>query len=234
MNNKTTKEKNGSNFSFETIADFDGHISSSIIGYKTLYDLIIPLASNYIVPGCNVVDLGCSSGELLRQLSYRYPKAKYMGFDKAIDNLWKDGGDNVEAYELDITSDDFVIPKAKLITSIFTLQFLPPEKREELLKKVSNALLPGGAFIIAEKVYCEGSKAQDHFTFAHYDLKGLNFNPDEILKKQRDIRTIMKPQKEEQIETELYSNIVSGFGDANPEVELFWASYQFRAWIVIR
>ena len=230
-------------FDFHTIKDFDGHISKSIIGYQNLIDLLIPLSTNYITDGSTVLDLGCSTGFLLKQLSYRYshlPKTRFIGIDTAIDNLANQDDvaplptdERVQLLGLDLTEDGLKLEPSKFITALFTFQFLAPEERQKLFRKVNKALLPGGAFVIAEKVYLNGGRLQDHFTFAHYDLKALNFKPKEILEKQRDIRYIMKPQSEEQIQRELHQNFL-GLESYRTEMSLFWASYQFRAWIVTR
>jgi hypothetical protein len=61
------------------------------------------------------------------------------------------------------------------------------------VNEIYNALVPNGAFIWAEKVRCDDSREQDMMTFAHYDLKQQFFTPAEILQKERDIRTMMRP-----------------------------------------
>ena len=217
-------------FSFDTIKDFDGHIAASIIGYENLQNLIIPLASNYIVPGCTVLDIGCSSARMIFELNLRYSDAYYLGYDTAIQNLVDPRMyeyPNVKLYEKDVTTLS-PIPDYKFGLMLFTFQFLPPEKRDDFLKRLLSSLLPGGALIVAEKVYCSSAKIQDHFQFAHYDLKRLNFTSDQILQKQRDIRPLMKPLSE----SELTSRFDLLFEDMR--YELFWASYNFRAWVITK
>ena len=73
-------------FSFEKYASqFDRHISSSIPGYNRLMEIVRDLSPRFVQNGTDVVDLGCSTGRLLREIRRRNqgarPRARYVGLD---------------------------------------------------------------------------------------------------------------------------------------------------------
>ena len=57
--------------------------------------------------------------------------------------------------EVEIRHDDLLTTKlsepADLIIMNYTLQFIAPEKRQDLLTKIFRSLKPGGTFILSEK-----------------------------------------------------------------------------------
>jgi len=220
-------------FSFNTIDNFDSHIEKSIMGYNNLQELIINLSANFIRNNSKVVDLGCSTGRLIEDVSLRHKNkdTAFFGYDIS-NNLLPESRPNDRMYFIDedITDSQFEVGTGvDLIYLIFTLQFLDARDRDMLLLKIYMSLNWGGALIIAEKVYCKSGKAQEFFTFANYDIKGLSFKAEEILKKQKDLRPIMNPQYEDDL---IRSFTNAGFQFKN--IELFWGSLQFKAWILIK
>lgn len=178
-------------FNFSTISNFDNHINSSICGYDILHALIINISTFFIQENDPrpVVDLGCTSGKLLKDLGNIVKTVKRIGYD-ITDHNFLDGEDLRKA---DITSKDFIIPDSQLIYSIFTLQFIAFPSRLEILTKIQKSLSKTGAFIFCEKEYTTNARIQEVFTFSNYDYKRRNFSDEEILKKERDIRKIMTP-----------------------------------------
>ncbi len=174
-----------SKFSFDTISEFDNHISSSIKGYALLYDLIVNL-SDFFIKGTPPIDLGCTSGKLVKMLNDKY-NCNAIGYDITPHNFI-DGADLRQA---DIGSDSFEITNTSLITCVFTLQFLPYKSRLPLLKKIYNALNKGGGFIICEKETCASGAIQEAFIFSNYQYKEAVFTADQILSKEKDLRPIM-------------------------------------------
>ena len=101
-----------------------------------------------------------------------------------------------------------------LITSIFTLQFIPKSKRKDLLKNIYDGLNCGGAYIFAEKTMCENALVQDMITFNYYDYKRKSFTTEDIMDKERTLRHMMKPNTWKEIEgmlTEVGFNVIQPF-----------------------
>ena len=107
---------------------------------------------------------------------------------------------------------------------MFTLQFLSPKARFELLCRIKNKN-PAVVVLVAEKVYMENGEIQEMFTFSYYDYKEKSFTSEELLKKQKSIRTIMKPFTEK---TNLKMFRKAGF----LEMTRYWQSFQFIGWLL--
>lgn len=221
-------------FSFATIEAFDAHIGQSIPGFAHLVDMVVGLASCHLSPWATVYDLGCSTGSLLVRLSAEFAPLdlNLVGYDIEPALL----GQVAELYPAtagrctlqDITLPEFrLYPGAGLVTSIFTLQFLPQYTRPALLRKVYDALRPGGAFIVAEKIYQDSGQLEQQFCFAGYDYKQRSFTPAQILSKQADLRHIMHPLTEAH-NVALFRQ--AGFSTIVP----FWQGLNFKAWLCIK
>lgn len=182
-------------FSFSTIQSFDEHILNSIQGYPILDDNIVSLAKYFLEDNTNLYDLGCSTGRQMNRIKKTYPdkKVNFIGIEKEINLTNQIARDkNVKIIDIDL-EQAFIFANASLILSTFTLQFIRIDKRQDIINSIYKGLNKGGAFILSEKVYSQNSKIQDILTFQYYDFKSKNFTANEILSKERDLRSIMKP-----------------------------------------
>ena len=205
-------------FDFNTIQDFDEHILKSITNYDVLVSSIKSISEYFFVDGQSIYDLGCSTGKLLKSINGNYNK---IGYDIASLLPNEDG-----FYPQDLNGD-FVLKDACVVYSIFTMQFLNPSNRLQYLKHIYNGLNKGGALIICEKVYQENGKIQEIISFSHYDYKLNHFTSDEIIKKERDLRFIMKPCHNQEL-TQILKE--SGFD----MVSDFWQMFNFKGIIAIK
>lgn len=211
-------------FSFSTIENFDEHINSSIFGYSTLINSIVKISDYFIDDKTNIYDIGCSTGNLLYQIKDRQKTGSYYGIEIEKNIIKQREG--ISILNLDIREID-IFNNASMITSIFTLQFIPKKDRYNIIKKVYDGLNSGGCFIMAEKTISESAKIQDIFTFQYYDFKSNTFTSDEILSKERDLRKIMKPSS---LEDNLKMLSLVGF----KTYDIFWKSFNFTAIIAIK
>ena len=173
-------------FSFDTIKEFDNHISTSIYGYNILHNLIVNISSFFIKQDTIPIDLGCTTGKLIKTIQETY-SCKCIGFDITDNNF-------IEGLDLriqDITDVNFEIPETNLIYSIFTIQFIEYNKRLPLLKKIYKSLYDNGCLIICEKEIAKSGIIQECFTFSNYQYKKNSFEPSEILSKENDLRKLM-------------------------------------------
>jgi tRNA (cmo5U34)-methyltransferase len=89
---------------------------------------------------------------------------------------------------------DIQLEPADLIVSNYTIQFLPPRVRQELIDKIYRALNWGGAFFMFEKVRAPDGRFQDYANQAYIEFKLENgFNEAEIINKSRSIKGVMEP-----------------------------------------
>lgn len=207
------------NFNFDTVKDFDNHISNSIAGYDLLHSLIINISSFFIKNNTIPVDLGCTSGKLINAIENKY-KCKCIGYDITDAQFIK----GLDLRKKDISSPDFLIPETNLIFSVFTLQFIDYNKRLDILKKVYNSLYTNGAFIFCEKEICNNGIIQEVFTFSNYQNKRKSFTPEDILNKEYDLRKIMNSLESSQ-NIELLKK--AGFKTIEP----FFQSLNFKGYL---
>lgn len=212
-------------FSFATTPEgFDNHIEKSIRNYEDLVSDTITFGNYFIEDNTNVYDLGCSTGRLLHQIkeNQKNINVNYIGLETCLDfEKFKD----VEIHHNDIRH--WTYQNASLITSIFTLQFIPLKDRAKVIESVYHGLNEGGAFIFAEKIQMQNSKLHEMMIFNYYDYKRKHFSEKEILEKEKELRNIMKPVTKKQIEEEL-----SNWNWRH--VDVFWQSGLFVGYIAIK
>ena len=218
---------------------FDNHIEQSIRGYSDLMNDVISLSRYFVEDNTNIVDIGCSTGKntkaMMEYNSDHSPDANFIGIEIA-DGFQKDlkkrkeelkvqGFYNVEFLMKDIRG--YQITNANLVTSIFTLQFMPKKDRKEVISNIYSGLNEGGAFIFAEKTICESALIQDMITFNYYDYKRKSFDTTDIMDKERTLRNIMKPNTWQQLELMIS---YAGFSTVQP----FWRNHAFVGAIAIK
>ena len=212
---------------------FDNHIDTSVRGYSQLWGDILSLSKYFVEDYSQVVDLGCSSGKLLKgmieQNHKHIPHAQYTGIEIEEDfygdyTFDENKYSQLSYYKGDVR--DYSFNNCSLVTSIFSLQFMPPKDRLDVVKKVYNGLNKGGAFIFSEKTFSCDPKIQDMMTFTFYDYKRKNFTDKEILDKEVQLRHMMKLNTK----TEIYEM----FTNAGFEVHNFWQNFNFMGAIALK
>ena len=219
---------------------FDEHIEKSIRGYSNLLEDVISLSRYFVENDTTIVDIGCSTGKLTKaMIEYNQDhcdNANWIGVEIAdgfADDLKKryeeitkeDKTIDVEFIMEDIR--DFEFEECSLVTSIFTLQFMPKKDRKEVISNIYRGLHDGGAFIFSEKTICENALVQDMITFNYYDYKRKAFTTEDIMDKERTLRHMMKPNTWEEISDMLYD---AGFSNIQP----FWRNHAFVGAIAIK
>lgn len=209
-------------FSFETITNFDEHIAQSIPNYDLLFDSIVSLAPYFLKPSTALIDLGCSTGKLLEAITH---EGRKIGYDKS-SNLLPTSHDATSYVSRDITTiTEFF--DASLVLSIFTIQFTDRSKRQDILHRIFSSLSKGGAFIWAEKIHADSSYWEQTFTSAHYDYKRKSFTAQEILDKERDLRTMMRLQTSKENQDMAWE---AGFRNS----ALLWKFFNFECYVYVK
>jgi len=219
---------------------FDEHINWSIRGYGDLLSDVIAFSRYFVENDTNVVDIGCSTGKLTQALiEYNHeiaPDANYVGVEVA-EGFFSDLDKRVEKIKKKVLSpwvefiyDDirnYEFENCSLVTSLFTLQFMPKKDRGNVIQKIYDGLNDGGGFIFSEKIDSENSRIQDMMTFNYYDYKRQKFKYDDIMSKEQTLRHMLKPNTWNEIEEMIYS---AGF----KAVEQCWRNYNFLGAIAIK
>jgi tRNA (cmo5U34)-methyltransferase len=129
---------------------FDAHVREQLPWYELATSAIAFLARHYIQPGSLVYDLGCATGNVGRAIAATLEerRAELVAIDESEDML--------ERYEapgrIELAAiERYEYARHSLAISLLATQFTPPGARAELLDRLVNAALPGGAVILLEK-----------------------------------------------------------------------------------
>jgi|TARA_R110000782_G_scaffold245509_1_gene332244 tRNA (cmo5U34)-methyltransferase len=215
---------------------FDDHIDMSIRGYSDLLDDVVSLSRYFVEANTNVVDIGCSTGKLTaRILSHNEevcPDANYVGVEVAEgffgdleERAKKLSSSNVTFIQDDIRN--YTFENCSLVTSLFTLQFMPYSCRKNILQDIYNGLNEGGAFIFGEKIDTTHSRIENMIRTIYYEYKRTSFDYEDIMTKELTLKNMLKPNSWNEIEDML--NDV-GF----KAVQTFWQNHMFIGAIAIK
>jgi len=203
-----------------------GHVvgSSGLIAKRfaqpntVIYDLgcslgatTLAIANQVITPGCRIVAVDNSKAMLAQ--------AQSSLTDRLVGPLpieWVHGDISTMAFE-----------PCSVVALNFTLQFIAQDKREQLLSDINQALCPGGALILAEKIVQGDLKSQETLNALHLDFKRANgYSELEIAGKRQAIENVLIP---ETANTHINRLTRVGF----TEVTEFFHCLNFKAWVAI-
>ena len=177
---------------------FDEHIEHSIRGYSNLLDDVVNLSKYFVEPDTKVVDVGCSTGKVTKKMIESHLDINIndviyegvelaKGFEKPLENRRKELSKEYPESNVNFINDDvrfYEFKNCSLVTSIFTLQFMPMKDRSKLISQIYEGLNVGGGFIFAEKLLCSNAKIQEMMTFNYYDYKRKHFEAKDIMDKE--------------------------------------------------
>ena len=140
---------------------------------------------------------------------------------------FKDSKSRVEIIDMDLRIN-FPRDPTSVVLSVLTLQFIPIEYRQKIVKQVYDCLIPGGAFILVEKVLGSDAVINEILVKEYYDLKGKNgYTEEQINTKRRALEGILVPVTSKWNEEILAK---SGF----QSVDSFWRNLNFVGWVAIK
>lgn len=192
-------------FNEPVVRVFPDMIERSVPGYRELLELTPLLVKNAVGPNGLVYDLGCSLGAatLAARRAIQAPGARIIGIDNSAQMVKRCqtiiAEDNsavaVDIIQADITNHPF--ERADLFLMYFTLQFVAPGERGPLLGRICDALAPGGALILAEKLAFDAPEEQSWMDEHHLAFKRAQGYSDlEIANKRQAIENVLIPQSE--------------------------------------
>ncbi len=186
-------------FSGDVSSTFTDHVRRSVPLYDSGHDLACKIGDYFLQDGSVCYELGVSTGSLIRQLSSRFADKdiKFVGIDREpgmIEQAHSEIGDlaNVELVVDDI--NQFEYEPADFIVSYYSVQFVPPKRRQELINRIYNSLNWGGGFLMFEKVRAADARFQDMMVNLYTDFKiDQGYDNDEIVGKTRSLKGVMEP-----------------------------------------
>ncbi|VAW85716.1 tRNA (cmo5U34)-methyltransferase [hydrothermal vent metagenome] len=192
----------GFEFDAEVAQVFEDMINRSVPGYREIISIIGILSQRYAQANSICYDLGCSLGAaiLAMRANIPYKNCKIVGVDSSLPMLTRCKNllaqqDSTIDYMLacaDIQKIRF--DHASMVILNFTLQFIPPAGRINLLQSIYNDLKPGGVLILSEKIAFETEPQNDLINFIHYEFKKTNgYSALEISQKRSALDNVLVP-----------------------------------------
>lgn len=189
-------------FSFnDQVADvFPDMINRSVPSYQTITEGIGKIARMTCSDGARIYDLGCSLGNVSLAISQtlQNKSVEIIGVDNSLAMIERclhyisnfSYGQKIKIIEGDLTSLNLL--ENNLTVTNFTLQFVKPDLRQNVINSIFQSLLPGGVFVMSEKIRFEDNTLNELMIELHHDFKRENGYSDlEISQKRTALESVM-------------------------------------------
>lgn len=215
---------------------FPDMIQRSVPGYQTIINHTGELADRFVKENSHCYDLGCSLGastlatreriENRNATIYAVDNSQAMLDKLAIILAKQPASTTTELIQSDIC--DMQITNASLVILNFTLQFVPLDRRAELISKIYKGLNPNGCLIISEKLHFEPESLNQLLTELHHQFKrDQGYSDLEISQKRDAIDKVLVP---ETLASHIQRLKDCGFKSASP----WFQCYNFGSLIAIK
>lgn len=224
-------------FDDKVTAVFDNMLERSIPAYSDMRDLCFRVGRNFVKPDGLIVDIGCSNGLALAQYVREFGKTAYYRMYDVSGPMLKDCYDRYETLidmgravveEKDICQGLGMENEADLILSVLTLQFTPIEYRQKIISSIYDALKPGAALVIVEKVLGSDYAVDSMLVNEYYKIKAENaYTQEQIQTKRKSLEGVLVPITSAWNEDMLKS---AGF----KSIDCFWRYLNFAGWVATK
>lgn len=182
-------------------SQFDDHITRSVPYYHEGHDLIARLSDFFLTENTVAYDIGSTTGTLVKKILDRHPgRAMQLTGIEMIPTMVEYASSRVDdARASFICADalDYEYEQAHFFSLYYTLQFIHPSVRIDLLKTIHDRLHWGGGLFIFEKVRAPDARFQDYMSQVYRDYKlSRNFTAEQILNKEKSLKGTLEPFSE--------------------------------------
>lgn len=222
-------------FDEKVTAVFDDMLERSVPFYREVLRMSSELTLEFYKPNDQIIDLGCSTGNLLTALLASFDDTQnfnYHGIDSSLEmikkckNIFSGQNSTFKFSQANILEAEFSV--AKIFHAHFTFQFLRPLERPTILKKIYDNLPAGGVLIFSEKLLENSSAISNLFVKEYYKFKSRNnYSQTEIDQKRTALENILIPYKETEHKTLIEQ---TGFS----HYSMFFKWYNFASFIAIK
>ena len=179
---------------------FEDMIDRSVPGYRTLIANIGPIARHFLQSNTHCYDLGCSHGAAALSIfnSIDDPSIKIFAIDNA-PAMVKKCEQNVAQQHA--TSSVYTklndirnvqIENASFVLLNLTLQFVPIEQRQPIIKKIYRGLNQNGACLLTEKIVYPDAETEKLMQNLHENFKAANkYSKLEISQKRKALDKVL-------------------------------------------
>jgi len=228
MNDKVFTKAIKKQFEFdeEVAAVFDDMLLRSVPFYSESQKITEFFALKQLQEGGLMYDLGCSTATLLLNIRRKLnSEARLIGLDNS-EAMLEQARKKCEAYGADVEINyadilEYEYEEADVFVSNYTLQFIRPLVREELVKKIASSLQKGGLFIFSEKVISHHPKLNKELIECYYDFKKeQGYSQYEKVQKREALENVLVPYSEEE-----NIKMALNCGFSHCEVVFRWANF---------
>jgi len=215
---------------------FDDMLARSIPDYDTMRKAVFELACRYVQKDTAIVDLGCSRGAAMAPLIQKFGSHNFFVGVEVSEPMYKAVCERFAGYiqcgMVEIRNSDLreQYPRvpASVTLGILTLQFIPLEYRQRVVAEVFRNTVPGGAFILVEKILGCSADLDDQFVERYYDLKHANgYSLASIAEKREALQGVLVP-----VTAKWNEDLLTQAGFAR--VDCFWRWMNFAGWIAVK
>lgn len=223
-------------FNEEVARVFDEMLERSIPQYQTMRAAVTELGRRYVKPGTAILDLGCSRGGALAPFVEEFgPKRQNTFYGCEVSEPMRlaaadrfAGNRDVHVSDHDLRYGYPPIRKCSLTLAVLTLQFVPVNYRQRIVRDAYDATVDGGALVLVEKVLGGAATIDERMVDAYHDAKGrAGYSREEVERKRLALEGVLVPLTARWNEELLVS---AGFR----EVDCFWRWMNFAAWIAVK
>jgi tRNA (cmo5U34)-methyltransferase len=196
------KRIEGFRFDAQVASVFSDMIQRSVPGYALTLQMIAVATRQFARDGSHCYDLGCSLGASTLSIRHHAPaQCRVIGVDNSADMVQRCAAiiaADTAAPQVEIRCEDLLateLSNASLVTMNFTLQFVPREARGQLLRRIADALNPGGCLVLSEKIAFEDAAEQQLLQELHHGFKQLQgYSQLEIAQKRAALENVLVPE----------------------------------------
>lgn len=194
-------------FDESVAAVFPDMLQRSIPGYAATLEATGSLASRFVKPDTRCYDLGCSLGAatLAMRQGITHDGCEIIAIDNAPAMVARcreivadDTRRNGSATSVSVRLDDILdceIRNASMVVMNYTLQFLAPGERNLLVRRIFDGLVPGGLFLLSEKVVDEDPQMEELLVELYHEHKRRNnYSALEIARKRAALENVLQPE----------------------------------------
>jgi len=228
--------KNKWAFDDDVTAAFDDMLARSIPQYDVMRKAVFDLACAFIQPHTAVIDLGSSRGEAVAELVKTYAMINRFHLTEVSEPMLAALKERF-AHDIAINTvrvlccdlrTEYPLAEASVTLSILTLQFTPIEYRQQIVQRIYDRMLPGGAFILVEKVLGSSAQLDKIFVDTYYQMKAANgYTEEQIQRKRLALEGVLVPVTAAWNEALLAQ---AGFR----QVDCFWRWCNFAGWLAVK
>ena len=205
---------------------FDDMLSRSVPFYDEVRKLIIDLILAEQEEGKKILDLGFSTAKFLLDLHSKMDARMEL---KGLDNspaMLERAEQKCQAFGADIALEladmlTYDFKQEDIIVANYTLQFIRPMQRMELVRKIHDGLKEDGVFIFSEKVVFEDKKLDKQMIDIYYAYKKeQGYSEYEIAQKREALENVLIPFT---VEENIHMCKEAGFRQINTIFQ--WANF---------